>query len=85
MTATRFIHGEDARATIGISGKCNSESSDRNSFCFDFALRLRTAETNVSFSYIQPMPVPSADDVNMLPKLETWLAWKEGIAHISED
>ena len=56
-----------------------------NSFCFDFALRLRTAGTNVSFTYIQPMPVPPAEVVNGLPKLETRLAWKAGIGHISED
>ncbi len=29
-----------------------------NSLCFDYALRLRTAGTNVSFTYIKPMPVP---------------------------
>lgn len=56
-----------------------------NSLCFDFALRLRTAGTHVSFTYIQPMPVPPAEVVNGLPKLETRLAWKAGIAHISED
>ena len=56
-----------------------------NSFCFDFALRLRTAGTNVSFTYIQPMPVPPSEVVNGLPKLETRLAWKAGIGHISED
>ena len=56
-----------------------------NSFCFDFALRLRTAGTNVSFTYIQPMAVPPAAVVNRLPKLETRLAWTAGIAHISED
>lgn len=56
-----------------------------NSLCFDFALRLRTAGTHVSFTYIQPMPVPPEEVVNRLPKLETRLAWKADIAHISED
>jgi hypothetical protein len=56
-----------------------------NSFCFDYALRLRTAGTNVSFTYILPMPVPPAADVARLPKLLTRSAWDAGIEHISED
>lgn len=56
-----------------------------NSFCFDYALRLRTAGTNVSFTYILPMPVPSAADVARLPKQLTRKAWEVGIDHISAD
>lgn len=56
-----------------------------NSLCFDYALRLRTAGTHVSFTYIQPMPVPPAADVARLPALATRFAWQTGIAHISAD
>jgi len=55
-----------------------------NSFCFDYALRLRTAGTSVSFTYMRPMPVPPADVVNRLPIVPTHLAWKPGVHHISE-
>ncbi|MEW6074208.1 MAG: N-6 DNA methylase [Planctomycetota bacterium] len=54
-----------------------------NSFCFDFALRLRTAGTHVSFTYILPMPVPPAEVVNALPRLPTLLAWREGVDHVA--
>lgn len=56
-----------------------------NSLCFDYALRLRTAGTNVSFTYILPMPVPPADVVARLPSLPTRLAWEAGLGHVSED
>lgn len=56
-----------------------------NSFCFDYALRLRTAGTHVSFTYILPMPVPPADIVNRLPVIETRLAWQTGIDHVTDD
>jgi hypothetical protein len=56
-----------------------------NSFCFDFALRLRTAGTHVSFTYMRPMPVPPADVVNRLPRIPTQLAWTAGIDHITEN
>lgn len=56
-----------------------------NSFCFDFALRLRTAGTSVSFTYMRPMPVPPADVVNRLPRISTQLAWVAGIEHITEN
>lgn len=56
-----------------------------NSFCFDYALRLRTAGTNVSFTYILPMPVPPAAEVARLPSLATRMAWRAGISHITED
>lgn len=45
-----------------------------NSFCFDYALRLRTAGTHVSFTYILPMPVPPAPVVNRLPRIQTQFA-----------
>lgn len=56
-----------------------------NSFCFDYALRLRTAGTHVSFTYMLPMPVPTADVTNRLPRIETKLAWECGLGHITED
>lgn len=56
-----------------------------NSFCFDFALRLRTAGTHVSFTYMRPMPVPPADVANRLPRIPTHLAWAAGIEHITDN
>lgn len=56
-----------------------------NSFCFDYALRLRTAGTHVSFTYIQPMPVPAAPDAARLPILSSRAAWQAGINHVSQD
>jgi hypothetical protein len=56
-----------------------------NSFCFDFALRLRTAGTSVSFTYMRPMPVPPAAAVNRLPRIPTQLAWTAGIEHITDN
>jgi hypothetical protein len=56
-----------------------------NSLCFDFALRLRIAGTHVSFTYIQPMPVPSADVVRLLPKMSTRAAWGTALDHVTED
>lgn len=63
----------------------NAAMTVLNSLCFDFALRLRTAGTNVSFTYMMPVAVPSADVVNRLPKIDTRLAWQGGIQHITED
>jgi len=56
-----------------------------NSFCFDYALRLRTAGTNVSFTYMLPMPVPPADVVNRLPTIKTRLASASAIEHVTQD
>jgi len=56
-----------------------------NSFCFDYALRLRTAGTHVSFTYILPMPVPPSEVVNGLPVVGTRLAWETGIMHVTDD
>ena len=56
-----------------------------NSLVFDYALRMRTAGTNVSFTYIHPMPVPPADKLNRLPRFKTRIAWETGIEHITED
>nr|WP_281722795.1 hypothetical protein [Nitrosomonas nitrosa] len=55
-----------------------------NSFCFDFALRLRTAGTHISFTYIRPMPVPPASVTNALPQVQTVCAWKNSIERITE-
>jgi len=54
-----------------------------NSFCFDWALRLRTAGTNVSFTYIRPMPVPPAVTLKSLPRIPTIRAWEMGIHHVT--
>jgi hypothetical protein len=56
-----------------------------NSLVFDFGLRLRTAGTSVSFTYMRPMPVPPADVVNRLPRIPTRLAWECGLKHITDD
>jgi len=55
-----------------------------NSFCFDYALRLRTAGTNISFTYMRPMPVPPASVTNSLPRVPTVCAWEHGIERITE-
>ena len=55
-----------------------------NSFCFDFAVRLRTAGTHLSFTYMRPMPVPDASNTNALLVIPTQLAWESGAAHISQ-
>lgn len=55
-----------------------------NSFCFDYALRLRTAGTNVGFTYVRPMPIPPRDAVNELPQIPTLVAEERGIQHITE-
>jgi N-6 DNA Methylase len=56
-----------------------------NSLCFDFLLRLRSAGTNVSFTYILPVAVPSAAAVNALPRIPTRFAPTAGVNHISEE
>jgi hypothetical protein len=56
-----------------------------NSLCFDYALRMRTAGTHVSFTYIQPMPVPPAAGVRKLPTIPTQLASERGIKHVTDD
>lgn len=55
-----------------------------DSLCFDWALRLRTAGTHVSFTYILPMPVPPAAVVSRLPRIRTRLAYEARVSHISE-
>jgi hypothetical protein len=56
-----------------------------NSFCFDYALRLRTAGTHVSFTYILPMAVPPADVVNRLPVIDTRFTWSGCIDRIVDN
>ncbi len=56
-----------------------------NSLCFDYALRLRTAGTHVSFTYILPMPVPTATVVAELPIVRTQSTWESGINHMTDD
>lgn len=56
-----------------------------NSFCFDYALRMRTTGTNVSFTYMRPIPAPPAEVVNRLPRIPSRLAWECGLTHITDD
>lgn len=56
-----------------------------NSFCFDYCLRIRSAGTDLRFTYMRPMPVPPADVVNRLPRIPTRLAWESGLSHITDD
>lgn len=56
-----------------------------NSFCFDFLLRLRAAGTHVSFTYIQPVAVPSAQVTSALPRLPSRFAPAAGISHLEDD
>lgn len=56
-----------------------------NSLCFDFALRLRSAGTDVSLTYLRPVPVPPAADVERLPALPTREVWGTNQRHITVD
>jgi len=56
-----------------------------NSFCFDYALRLRTAGTHVSFTYMLPMPVPPAEVVEKLEPLNTRISWQGDHGRIVDD
>jgi Eco57I restriction-modification methylase len=60
-------------------------ASVMNSICFDYALRLRTAGTHISFTYLLPMPVPQAGIARTLPSIPTYLAPIDRLAHVSED
>jgi hypothetical protein len=60
-------------------------ASTLNSLTFDFGLRMRTAGTSVSFTYIQPMPVPSPALLQGLPAIPTLRTWHSGLRHITED
>jgi len=55
-----------------------------NSLTFDFALRLRTAGTHISFTYMEPMPVPSASITNTLPRISTINAYSENCQFITD-
>jgi hypothetical protein len=55
-----------------------------NSLSFDFALRLRSAGTNVSFTYILPVAVPPTDKVARLPVLPVLTTWEER-AHVTDN
>jgi hypothetical protein len=56
-----------------------------NSLCFDFLLRLRSAGTTLAFTYLRSVPVPSVDVVRSIPMIETRLAWRAGLRHITDD
>ncbi len=55
-----------------------------NSFCFDYALRMRTAGTNISFTYMDPMPVPPAGATNVLPRVLTICGWNKACEFITD-
>jgi hypothetical protein len=55
-----------------------------NSLCFDFLLRLRVAGTNVSFTHILPVAVPTADVTNGLPRIPARFARDVGVTHIAD-
>lgn len=55
-----------------------------NSFSFDYALRMRTAGTHVSFTYVRPMPVPPSSVVNNLPRVSTICGWSTGCELITD-
>ena len=63
----------------------HAAASVLNSLTFDWCLRLRTAGTHVSFTYIQPIPVPAPPVLHRLPVIPTRLAWNSGIQHVTED
>lgn len=56
-----------------------------NSLCFDFLLRLRSAGSTLAFTYLRPLPVPHANVVERLPRIQTRLAWRQPIRHITDD
>jgi hypothetical protein len=55
-----------------------------NSFVFDYALRLRTAGTHVSFTYLRPMPVPPAEAASRLPGVQTQVTWESHVEHVTQ-
>src|SRR5262249_51408928 len=65
--------------------QASSALSVLNSLCFDFALRLRSAGTDVSLTYIRPVCVPPREAVARLPTLATHTAWGTPQGHISDD
>jgi len=88
IAAVLSHHAAGAHTLTGVVADnvdLNAAATVLNSLCFDFALRLRTAGTHVSFTYILPMPVPSAAAVAALPRIQTRLAWQAGIAHLADD
>jgi hypothetical protein len=56
-----------------------------NSFAFDYVLRMRSAGTSISFTYIKPVPVPAANSVQDLPVVPTKLSWESGLQHVTEN
>jgi len=56
-----------------------------NSICFDFLLRLRSAGTHVSFTYILPVAVPPDQRVNAIPTIPTTVASARGVLHLADN
>jgi len=55
-----------------------------NSLSFDYALRLRTAGTNISFTYMNPMPVLTPAVAYALPTMPSHLAWRDHTEHLAD-
>jgi hypothetical protein len=89
-TCIAVVLPERSAASHTLSGALFAElapsqaASVLNSFCFDYALRLRTAGTHISFTYLNPMPVPPVQVARRLPALPTRLAWRGGLRHITD-
>jgi hypothetical protein len=62
----------------------DAAASVLNSFCFDYALRLRSAGTKLSFTYVRPCPVPRPGVVNMLPRIATSISGGAYREHVTE-
>jgi len=56
-----------------------------NSMSFDFLLRLRSAGTHVSFTYIQPVAVPEVGVASTLPRVNSLFAPGAELGQITED
>jgi hypothetical protein len=55
-----------------------------NSFVFDFGLRMRTAGTHISMTYLRPMPVPPPERVAGLPTLPTIDGWTSPCNYVTD-
>lgn len=90
-TSIAAVLPADAAASHKLSGLILHNLSEEigatvlNSLVFDYALRMRTAGTNISFTYMRPMPVPPVDRLRDLPVIETRTAWDTGLEHITDD
>lgn len=80
----RFVGAHSLSGVILENVQPDAAASVFNSLCFDYVLRMRTVGTHVSFTYLMPMPVPTFDLTNELPRVATLVAWKDGIDHVTQ-